>query len=91
MTDSVNIDSETELLLDELARVSGKTRDVVLKEAVRARARAAGAEMPPRAPTDVEARKRRIMEAADRISAMPILDDRLADEIMGYDERGMPR
>ncbi len=91
MTDSVEIDNETERLLDELARASGKTRDAVLKEAVRTSARAARAASRAQDAGDLAARRRRIMEAVERVAALPILDDRSGDEIIGYDERGLPR
>ena len=30
-------------------------------------------------------------EIAKRCASLPVLDDRLADEILGYDEYGLPR
>jgi len=33
----------------------------------------------------------RVMEIARRVSAKPILDPRSPDEIIGYDEHGVPR
>ncbi len=32
----------------------------------------------------------KIMRIANRIAALPVLDDRSADEILGYDENGLP-
>jgi antitoxin VapB len=32
-----------------------------------------------------------IMAIADRVVRAPVLDDRSADEILGYDEHGLPR
>jgi len=36
-------------------------------------------------------RLRRIREVVERYSALPVLDDRDPDEIIGYDENGLPR
>jgi len=33
----------------------------------------------------------RLKEISDRCAALPVLDDRTADEIVGYDDRGLPR
>jgi len=43
-----------------------------------------------------EARRRaglveRLMRLSEEVSALPILDDRTADEIIGYDEHGLPQ
>lgn len=43
---------------------------------------------------DVERRRRRpagVGDIVERFAALPILDDRTADEILGYDEDGLPR
>lgn len=32
-----------------------------------------------------------LKEISDRCAALPVLDDRTADEIVGYDDRGLPR
>jgi antitoxin VapB len=32
----------------------------------------------------------RLLEIADRVAALPVLDDRTPDEILGYDENGLP-
>jgi antitoxin VapB len=38
-----------------------------------------------------KARLRRMRAIADRAVSLPILDDRSADEILGYDEHGLPK
>jgi antitoxin VapB len=43
-----------------------------------------------------EARRRaglveRLMRLSEEVSALPILDDRTDDEIIGYDEHGLPQ
>lgn len=35
--------------------------------------------------------RRQIEQIMRRVDAMPTLDDRPADEILGYDENGLPR
>ncbi|MCP3982674.1 MAG: type II toxin-antitoxin system VapB family antitoxin [bacterium] len=75
---------ETEKLADELSRLTGETKT----EAVR------------RALLDRLARLRRdrtgrsLVDELDRIAQhcarLPVRDDRSADEILGYDENGLP-
>jgi antitoxin VapB len=36
-------------------------------------------------------RRRSIDDLVDRFKQLPVLDDRSADEILGYDENGLPR
>lgn len=31
------------------------------------------------------------MDVGRRVAALPVLDERSADEILGYDENGLPR
>jgi len=35
-------------------------------------------------------RRRSVDDLVDRFSQLPVLDDRSADEIVGYDEHGLP-
>ncbi|HWA88393.1 MAG TPA: type II toxin-antitoxin system VapB family antitoxin [Rhizomicrobium sp.] len=39
---------------------------------------------------DREARKAAIMQIVKDFNRLPVLDDRPADEILGYDENGLP-
>lgn len=39
---------------------------------------------------DREALAQELREMARRVSALPVLDDRTEDEILGYDENGIP-
>jgi antitoxin VapB len=41
-------------------------------------------------PEDNERVIRRVMEIAQRIASLPVLDPRTPDEIIGYDEHGVP-
>ncbi len=40
--------------------------------------------------TDKTRALERVMEIAERISSLPVLDPRTPDEIIGYDEHGIP-
>jgi antitoxin VapB len=79
------------LEVEQLARLvaikTGKSLDAVIREALEERARAVGLFAgAPRRRFD-EARVRSIIK---RVSALPILDDRTPDEIVGYNECGVP-
>lgn len=37
-----------------------------------------------------EVRKQEILRIAKEVAALPVLDDRSPDEILGYDEDGLP-
>ena len=82
----LNIRSEeTEELANALAKLTGETKAEAVTQALRERlqrVRRARA-------------KRRLADELDEIalhcSALPARDRRTADEIMGYDENGLPR
>ncbi len=85
---TLQIPQEAEQLLRLVASKTGKTPDVVLKEAIEARAEAAGIQPKRRrSPEEIE---KRINEIIARVSALPILDHRTDDEILGYNEIGVP-
>jgi antitoxin VapB len=74
-------DPEFESALKELAAVTGESADVLVKVAVRERL------------DRVNKRKgrelmERIRPILDRVAALPELDPRPADEILGYNEHG---
>lgn len=73
---------ETERLARALAREKGTSVTAAVTQALEeAMRRARGRKM---APSILEA----ILEVSDRCAALPDLDTRSADEILGYDERG---
>jgi antitoxin VapB len=82
----LNIRSEeTEALATALAKLTGETKTEAVTQALRERiqrVRRARA-------------KRRLADELDEIalhcSTLPMQDHRSADEIMGYDENGLPR
>ena len=85
---TMTIPTEIEQLARLFAVKTGKSPDDILKEAVEARARAAGIAPPPTHRTFDDARVQAIIA---RVAALPVLDDRTPDEIIGYDEDGLPK
>lgn len=83
---SLNIkDERTHKLARQLARLTGESMTRAVAVALEER-------------LDREKAKRgragvakRLMEIADQFAKLPVLDDRSADEIIGYDEFGVPR
>ncbi|TPK61509.1 PSK operon transcription factor [Mesorhizobium sp. B2-3-3] len=77
-------DRETELLARELAQRTGETITVATKRALEERLKRTGS----------DARKAALLEDLEairkRLNALPVLDDRTPDEIIGYDENGIP-
>ncbi|MHB8876124.1 MAG: type II toxin-antitoxin system VapB family antitoxin [Myxococcaceae bacterium] len=75
---------ETERLARELARRTGETVTDAVTEALRERLR----RLEGRA--TVPSLKSMLLEISARCAALPDLDTRSADEILGYDDRGLP-
>ena len=78
-------DPETERLARNLAQLTGETITAATKRAIEERLRRVGGHSRKAALLQDMAEIRR------RWSEMPILDDRTADEILGYDAHGLPR
>jgi antitoxin VapB len=77
---------EVERLIRQLADRRGVSMTEALRQAVAseiARDEAARA-------AEVQARLARIMAIVDEMQRLPVLDNRSADEILGYDENGLP-
>jgi antitoxin VapB len=84
----LTLSPETEALVHAKAVTAGKTPDEVIREAL--------GEAPVRPATSGRAQKKKasladILAIAERSAARPLLDARTADEIVGYDERGIPK
>ena len=73
-------DPETDRLVRELAAYTGELMTTAVRRAVSARLVA-----------ERRKRRRKIMAIVKEINELPVLDDRTPDEIIGYDERGLPR
>jgi antitoxin VapB len=78
-------DPDTERLARDLARLTGESITMATKRAIEERLRRVGS----------RAQKGILLEELAQIrrrwSTMPILDQRTPDEIIGYDETGLPR
>ena len=84
-------DIETERLAQKIATATGKPLPTIVREAIAASAEAAGvAGQPGRRLSGAELLAR-MTEISDHCASLPVLDDRTADEIIGYDEYGVPR
>ncbi|MCZ6666576.1 MAG: type II toxin-antitoxin system VapB family antitoxin [Gammaproteobacteria bacterium] len=75
---------EADRLARELAARTGETITQTVLNALRERLKREGAKSPL-------SLKDEIMEISRRCAALPDLDRRSADEIIGYDENGLPR
>ncbi len=78
-------DPEAERLARILAQRTGETITLATRRALEERLRRVGSGVRKAALLEDLAAIRR------RWSAMPVLDPRSAEEIIGYDERGLPR
>jgi antitoxin VapB len=76
---------ETERLAGELAQATGETKTEAVTKALRDRLTRVRRERSGRRLAH------ELDEIAKHCAALPVLDDRTPDEILGYDERGLPR
>lgn len=77
-------DPDTDRVARELARETGESITVATRIALEerlARVRRTG---------DADARAQRLRVIIDHVRTLPVLDDRSPDEIIGYDENGLP-
>lgn len=77
--------AEAEKLAETLAKLTGETKTEAVTQALRDRL----------ARLRRERAQRRLADELDEIALhcarLPVLDTRTPDEILGYDERGLPR
>ena len=76
--------AETEELAEILARLTGETKTEAVRRALQERLTRVRAERTGRELAD------ELNEIALHCSGLPVRDTRGADEILGYDERGLP-
>ena len=76
---------ETERLAEALARETGETKTEAVTNALRDRLTRLRRERSGRRLAD------ELDEIARHCAALPVLDPRQADEILDYDDRGLPR
>lgn len=83
---SLNIkDPEVHALAAELAAKTGRSMTEAVRESLRKSLDGERARQ-----TDQRRVVARVMEIAARASSRPVLDHRTPDEILGYDENGLP-
>ena len=87
----LTIPAETETLAIRLARKTGRTPEGVIRHAVEATARDVGLLGRDLVDDEREAMIKAAHTIAERSATRPILDTRSEDEILGYDEHGIPR
>jgi antitoxin VapB len=75
---------EAEALATELAKRTGETKTDAVIKALRDRLARVRRERGKRRLAD------ELQEIANRFAELPVLDDRTPDEILGYDENGLP-
>lgn len=80
---------ETEQLARLLAARGGTTPEAIVADAIEAKAREAGMATLPR--DRPKATLDELMAIARHCAALPLLDPRSADEILGYDDNGLPK
>lgn len=78
-------------LAERLAEVVGKPVPDIVREAIAEKAKAIGVEIREAAKFNPAEKLRRMIEISDRIARLPVLDPRTPDEIVGYDDLGLPR
>lgn len=76
---------EAERLAAELARQAGETKTEAVIKALRDRLSRVRRERSKRHLVD------ELEEIAKHCASLPVLDNRSAEEILGYDEQGLPR
>jgi antitoxin VapB len=76
---------ETERLAAELAKQTGETKTEAVTKALRDRLARVRRERSKRRLAD------ELEEIANHCASLPVLDSRSADDILGYDEHGLPR
>ena len=79
-------DTETDRLIRDLAARTGET----LTDAVKVAARERLERLPPSSVSKGRIDPDRLERILAKIRSYPVTDDRTADEILGYDENGLP-
>ena len=80
-------DPETDRLERELAALTGESMTKAIRTALEERL----ARAKRRREAEIARKRARIDAIVERFSKLPVLDDRSPDEIIGYDENGLPR
>ena len=79
-------DEKADRLARELAQATGETLTEAVTRALEERL----GRFRRRSEAEVQARRRAMIEVIEEIKKLPVLDPRSPDEIIGYDEHGLP-
>jgi len=79
-------DPETDRLARELATLTGETMTGAIRTSLEQRL----AREKRRRDAEIERRRKAINDIVERFAKLPVLDDRSPEEILGYDENGLP-
>jgi antitoxin VapB len=90
-TTTLPADPETERLAHKLAEATGKPLPTIVREAIAAKAEAAGVGLHGGARLSRDELLARITAITDRFADLPVHDPRTPEEIIGYDEHGLPQ
>ena len=90
-TTTLPADPDTERLAQKLAEATGKPLPTIVREAITARAEAAGVTLRGRGGLSREELLARMIAITDRFAELPVYDARTPEEIIGYDEHGLPQ
>lgn len=82
-------DPEAHRLAQEVAKRTGETLTRAVIVSLEERLQKVS-EQGKRSEEEKQARIRRMKELAAKFQALPVLDERPPDEILGYDEHGLP-
>jgi antitoxin VapB len=77
--------------VERMARDAARRRGVSMTEALRQLLAEEEARLAAMREADVEARVRKVRAIVERTAGLPRLTDLSDDEIVGYDETGLPR
>jgi antitoxin VapB len=89
-TTTLPADPDTERLAQKLAEATGKPLPTIVREAITAKAEAAGVALNTRKRFAGQDLIDRMTAISDHCAALPVLDPRSPEEIVGYDEFGVP-
>jgi antitoxin VapB len=91
MSTMLPADPDTERLAHRLAEATGKPLPTIVREAIAAKAEAAGVSLRQHKRLFGQDLIARMTAISDRCAVLPVIDPRSPDEIVGYDDFGVPR
>ena len=90
-TTTLPADPDTERLAHKLAEATGKPLPTIVREAIAAKAEAAGVSLRERRQLSRDELLARMTAITDRFADLPVHDPRTPEEIIGYDEYALPQ